>query len=109
MSPRRNWDSPTPAPASKCAPPPRTRGGGGGQTRLRVRGWGSLSSDDWRKSLALCLLCVFNFLFFCALYVSLTPMQQDKLKGQLPLLFFALPPPLSTCLLMWIPIRNYLC
>jgi hypothetical protein len=22
MSPRRNWDSPTPSPASECAPPP---------------------------------------------------------------------------------------
>jgi hypothetical protein len=29
----------------------------GGHTRLRVRGWGSTNSDDWRKSLALCLLC----------------------------------------------------
>ena len=27
MSPRRNWDSPTPSLASKCAPPPRTKGG----------------------------------------------------------------------------------
>jgi hypothetical protein len=31
--------------------------GGGGHIRLRVRGWGSSNSDDWRKSLALCLLC----------------------------------------------------
>jgi len=43
-------------------PPPLsslgTKGwGGGGHTRLRVRGWGSPNSDDWRKSLALCLLC----------------------------------------------------
>ncbi len=29
----------------------------GGHTRLRLRGWGSPNSDDWRKSLALCLLC----------------------------------------------------
>ena len=29
MSPRRNWDSPTPSLASECAPPPRTAGGGG--------------------------------------------------------------------------------
>jgi hypothetical protein len=29
----------------------------GAHTRLRVRGWGSPNSDDWRKSLALCLLC----------------------------------------------------
>jgi hypothetical protein len=26
-------------------------------SRQRVRGWGSPYSDDWRKSLALCLLC----------------------------------------------------
>jgi hypothetical protein len=28
MSPRRNWDSPTPSPASECAPPWNQRGGG---------------------------------------------------------------------------------
>jgi hypothetical protein len=27
MSPRRNWDSPTPSLASECAPPPGTKGG----------------------------------------------------------------------------------
>ena len=27
MSPRRNWDSPTPFLASECAPPPGTKGG----------------------------------------------------------------------------------
>ncbi len=57
MSPRWNWDSPTPSLASECAPPPGTKRGGG-HTRLRVRGWGSPNSDDWRKSLVLCLLCV---------------------------------------------------
>ena len=31
--------------------------GGGRHIRLRMRGWGSPNSDDWRKSLALCLLC----------------------------------------------------
>ncbi len=36
-------------------PPPEPKGGG--HTRVRVRGWGSPNSDDWRKSLALCLLC----------------------------------------------------
>jgi hypothetical protein len=30
---------------------------GGWHTRLQVRGWGSPNSNDWRKSLALCLLC----------------------------------------------------
>ncbi len=30
MSPRRNWDSPNPSPASECAlpPPPKPKGGG---------------------------------------------------------------------------------
>ncbi len=44
---------PTPlSPASVPLPPEW----GGGHTRQRVRGWGSPNSDDWRKSLALCLL-----------------------------------------------------
>ena len=30
---------------------------GGGHTRLWLRGWGSPNSDDWRKNLALYLLC----------------------------------------------------
>jgi hypothetical protein len=42
MSPRRNWDSPTPSLASECAPPPGTKG----HTCLRMRGWGSPNSDD---------------------------------------------------------------
>ncbi len=45
---------------SECAPPPNRGGGGGGHTRLRLRGCGSPHSDDWRKSLALCLLCGFK-------------------------------------------------
>jgi hypothetical protein len=52
---RQNWDSPNPSLSSERAPPPRN--GGREHTRLRVRGWWSLNSDDWRKSLALCLLC----------------------------------------------------
>ncbi len=31
--------------------------GGGGHTRVRGEGLGSPNSNDWRKSLALCLLC----------------------------------------------------
>ncbi len=41
--------------------PSTSETGGGGHTRLRARGWGSHNSDDWRKGLALCLLCVFNY------------------------------------------------
>ncbi len=37
MSPHRDWDSPTPSPASECAPPPEPKGGGS-HTRLLVRG-----------------------------------------------------------------------
>ncbi len=41
-------------PASVPLPPePKGRG----HTRLQVRGWGSPNADDWRKSLALYLLC----------------------------------------------------
>jgi hypothetical protein len=45
MSPRRNWDSPTPAlsPASVPLPPVSKVGE---HTRLRVRGWGSPNYDD---------------------------------------------------------------
>jgi hypothetical protein len=48
-----------PLSRQRVCPFPQNRGpggGGGGHTRLRVRGWGSPNSDDWRKSLALCLL-----------------------------------------------------
>ena len=60
MSPRRNWDSPNPSPASECALPPGPTGGE--HTRLRLRGWGRPNCDDWRKSLALCLLCEVSLL-----------------------------------------------
>jgi hypothetical protein len=56
ISPRRNWDSPNPSSASECALPPGPKGGTR-HTRLRLNGWGSPNSNDWRKSLALCLLC----------------------------------------------------
>ncbi len=60
MSPRWNWDSPTPSLASECALPPEPKGGG---AHLLVGGgWGSPNSDDWRKSLALCLLFGATFL-----------------------------------------------
>jgi hypothetical protein len=45
-----------PLSRQRVCPSPQNRGGGRG-TRLRVRGWGSPNSDDFRKSLALCLLC----------------------------------------------------
>ncbi len=57
-----NWDSPNPSLASECTPPPAPVAKGWGHTRLRVRGWGSPNSDDWRKSLALCLFCVWGVL-----------------------------------------------
>ncbi len=41
-----------PPPLSPASVPPYPRNQrGGGHTRLRVRGWGSPNSDDWRKAL----------------------------------------------------------
>jgi hypothetical protein len=73
-----------PSLASECAPPPRTGGGWGGRghTSQRVRGWGSPNSDDWRKSSALCLLCV---LTVCE--KSDVPTDGQKKELLLPLLF----------------------
>ena len=51
MSPRQNWDSPTPLSRQRVCPSPPNQ-----------RGWGSPNFDDWRKSLALCLLCEPNTL-----------------------------------------------
>ncbi len=56
MSPRRNWDSPNPSLAGECAPPPRT-GGVHAHSPAGEGLGGSANSDDWRKSLALFLLC----------------------------------------------------
>ncbi len=49
MSPRWNWDSPTPLAASECALPPGPKGGGH-TTRLLLKGWGSPNSNDWRSA-----------------------------------------------------------
>jgi hypothetical protein len=46
---------PSPSLASECAPPPQPKGGRAHSPA--GKGWGSPNSDDWRKSLALCLLC----------------------------------------------------
>jgi hypothetical protein len=50
-----------PLSRQRVCPSPRNQMGGGGEcTRLRVRGRGTPNSDDWRKSLALCLLCAYT-------------------------------------------------
>jgi hypothetical protein len=51
MSPRRNWNSPTPSLVSECAPP-RTKGWGGGHTRLRLRGVGEYQFRRLDKKLS---------------------------------------------------------
>jgi hypothetical protein len=53
--------SQVPTPISPASVPLPPEPGGGGDTRLRVKGWGSPNSDDLRKSLALCLLCVSEY------------------------------------------------
>ncbi len=45
---------PTPVPLAGVSPQKNQRGG---HTRLRVRGWKGPNLEDWRKSLALYLLC----------------------------------------------------
>jgi hypothetical protein len=50
--------TPTISPEIDCVSPRNPRGGG--HTRQRVRGSGGPNFDDWRKNLALCLLCGFN-------------------------------------------------
>jgi hypothetical protein len=82
------------SPASVPLPPEPK---GGGHTRLRVRGWGSPNFDDWRKSLALCLLCAMVYLlklvgFGRAAYTSLLGSLTHK-AGRC-----ALPPPISILL-----------
>ncbi len=50
----------TPPPLSRkrvCHPPPEPKGGGGTHAPAG-EGMGGPNSDDWRKSLALCLVCV---------------------------------------------------
>jgi hypothetical protein len=80
MFPRRKWDSPNPSLASECALPPRT----GGRGAHSVRGRGSPNSDDWRKSLAHCLLCG-----TACRYLSGAPCSQQAVRSpmlrQLPL------------------------
>ncbi len=59
LSPRLIWDpQPLSLQASVCSPPPPPNQRRGEYTRLRVRGWGSHISDDWRISLVLCLYSV---------------------------------------------------
>ncbi len=55
---------PPPFPLANVPLPPEPKGEG--HTRLRVRGWGSPNSDDWRKGLALCLLWVLTWVFLLA-------------------------------------------
>ncbi len=53
----RNRTPPRPLSRNQVCTPPPPEPKEGGHTRLLVRGWRSPNSDDWRKGLALCLLC----------------------------------------------------
>jgi hypothetical protein len=55
MSPRRNWDSPTPSLASECAPTPGAKGGGAHSPS--GEGLGESQFRRLEKRSALCLLC----------------------------------------------------
>ncbi len=56
MSPRWNWDSPTPLASSECALPPGPKGGGAHWPA--AKGVGESQFQRLEKRLALCLLCV---------------------------------------------------
>ncbi len=56
MSPRWNWDSPTPLAASECALHPGSKGGGGAHSPA-AKGVGESQFRRLEKRLALCLLC----------------------------------------------------
>ncbi len=58
MSPRWNWDSPTPLTASECALPPGPKGGGAHSPA--AKGVGVSQFQRLEKRLALCLLCGLN-------------------------------------------------
>ncbi len=59
MSPRWNWDSPTPLAASECALPPGSKGGGAHSPS--AKGVGESQFQRLEKRLALCLLCGLMF------------------------------------------------
>jgi hypothetical protein len=52
MSPRLNWDSPSPSLASECAPLPRTGGGGGGAHSPAGEGLGKSQFRRLEKKLS---------------------------------------------------------
>ncbi len=72
----------TPSPARECAPPP---------PRQNQRGRDP-NSDDWRKSLALCLLCGVHLLFIiCNLCLVFWPEEEipeavDEIPFPVPLI-----------------------
>jgi hypothetical protein len=67
MSPRWNWDSPTPLAASECALPPGPKGVGGAHSPA-AKGVGESQFQRLEKRLALCLLCgMYSYVCFTAL------------------------------------------
>jgi hypothetical protein len=68
----------------RVCPSPRNQKVGEGHTRLQVRGWGSPNSDDWRKSLAFCLLCAVTLQYHQKLVYTdsgLPPIPLDRRKS----------------------------
>jgi hypothetical protein len=66
MSPRWNWDSPTPLAASECALPPGPKGGGAHSPT--DKGVGESQFQRLEKRLALCLLCVYSYMMNAGMY-----------------------------------------
>jgi hypothetical protein len=70
----------TPSPASECARPPGTKGGTYSAAGEAV---GGPNSDDWRKGLVICLLCVLHYLKEPISFINLLPIFYTYLRWYL--------------------------
>ncbi len=92
VSPRPNWDPHAPPlPQGVFPPPPQNQRGR------------DPNSDDWSKSLALCLLCGVHLLFIiCSLYLVFWP------EEEIPEVVDEIPFPVPLIKEVWSNLRHYL-
>ena len=85
MSPRWNWDSPTPLAASECALHPGPKGGGAHSPA--AKGVGESQFQRLEKRLALCLLCGLDYIFVDPLNVVMALLDIQLLLIQFLVIF----------------------
>jgi hypothetical protein len=79
---------PAPLSSNRVCPPP-LEPGGGGDTLLASEGAGEANSDDWRESLALCILCANGGCLanrYCTVTVLMVSFRQHSKKNSEPML-----------------------